>query len=292
MPLTPEELFHFDITGFLVRPGILDADEVAVLRDQVERIYQRPETLTPQQRELPGGAASILIDHPAVVDVLAHLLGPDVRMEASEPMRRTRGQSFYRGFHRGSPYQADPIFGYRVEAGRVFMATIRVMIELTEIRRGDGATAFVAGSHKSNFPLPQRYRTPNACLDDDLVVGYECPPGSAVFFTEGVAHTGLAWQRDEPRIAILNTYSNPAVCYHRSEFSEVVLDGLPAAKLAYFRPVWWLDQNVDPPRTNTADEFRSRPEPLLTRDDGGERPGDIRLRRQSVDPGAGRGEVA
>jgi Phytanoyl-CoA dioxygenase (PhyH) len=285
MSLTPEELFHFDTAGFLVRPAVLDTDQVAALRDQIERIYLRPDTLAPEERELPGGAASLLIDHPAILDVLETLLGADVRMETSEPMLRTKGQSFYRGFHRGSPYQADPIFGYRVEAGRVFLATIRVIVELTEVRPGDGATAFVIGSHKANFPLPDSYKTAGVRPGGDLVTGYACPAGSVVFFTEGVAHTGLTWRRDEPRIAVLNTYSNPAFCYHRPEFSRAVLDGLPPAKRAYFRPVWWLDQGSDPPRRNTAGEYLARPEPPLARAGDGAEPADIRLRRQSVAQG-------
>jgi hypothetical protein len=280
MGLTAEELFHLDTAGFLVRPGILAADEVAALRDQVERIYLRPHTLAAQERELPGGAASLLIDHPAIVDVLDRVLGPDCRMETSEPMRRARNEAFYRGFHRGSRYQADPIFGYRVEADRIFLATIRVMIELTDIGPEDGATSFVIGSHKANFPLPDRYRTPGVQPDTDLVTSYSCPAGSAVFFTEGLAHTGLAWQRDEPRLAILNTYSHPAVCYHRPAFSPVVIDSLPPARQAYFRPVWWLDQDTEPLRLNTAGEYVARPEPPLTRG-GGPQP-EIRFRRQGV----------
>jgi ectoine hydroxylase-related dioxygenase (phytanoyl-CoA dioxygenase family) len=284
MPLTPEETFHFDVAGFLVRPAVLTADEVARLRDQVERIYFQPDTLPPQARQLPGGPASMLIDHPAIVDAVEALVGPNLRMETSEPMWRKKGEAFYRPFHRGSPYQSDPIFGYRAEAGRMFLAMVRVIVELTEVRRGMGGTSFIVGSHKANFPLPEQYRVPGVRPDGDLVVDYECPPGSVVIFTEGVAHTGLVWQDDEPRIAIFNTYSNPAVRYHRPSFSPEVLAALPPEKRAYFRPVWYMDQDADPPRFNTMDEFLRVPEPLSGQENGGGLPADLRLRRQSVKP--------
>ncbi len=39
MTMTDEERFRFDLTGYLVRPAILSAEEVAAIVDQVERIH-------------------------------------------------------------------------------------------------------------------------------------------------------------------------------------------------------------------------------------------------------------
>eukprot|EP01046_Picozoa_sp_COSAG06_P037560 COSAG06_NODE_4252_length_4429_cov_5.719169_6_plen_77_part_00 len=46
-------------------------------------------------------------------------------------------------------------------------------------------------------------------------VSYDCPPGSAVFFTENVCHAGPVWKRDDPRVAILFAYSHLATHWHR-----------------------------------------------------------------------------
>ena len=44
MSLTDEERFRFDLTGFLVRPAILTADEVKDIREQIYLIKHNPES--------------------------------------------------------------------------------------------------------------------------------------------------------------------------------------------------------------------------------------------------------
>ena len=34
-------------------------------------------------------------------------------------------------------------------------------------------------------------------------MNYECPAGSAIFFTENLCHAGPVWQRNTPRVAVL-----------------------------------------------------------------------------------------
>ena len=54
--MTDEEKFRFDLSGFLVRPAILERDEVEAIVDQIERIHHNPESLPPEQRAVPGGS--------------------------------------------------------------------------------------------------------------------------------------------------------------------------------------------------------------------------------------------
>ena len=45
--MTDEEKFRFDLSGFLVRPAILERDEVkAAIVEQIERIHQRTRVFT------------------------------------------------------------------------------------------------------------------------------------------------------------------------------------------------------------------------------------------------------
>ena len=81
--MTDEEKFRFDLTGFLVRPAIITKDEVGEIVDQLDRIRHNPESLPPEHRAVPGGASSLLIDHPKVIDVLHQIIGPDIRMEST-----------------------------------------------------------------------------------------------------------------------------------------------------------------------------------------------------------------
>lgn len=100
MVMTEEERFRFDLTGFLVRPSVLSADEVAALREQVDRVFDDWKGLPPEQR-LPAGAW--LIDHPQVRDVLHEVVGPDIRLEGMLPVRRARGNGGNRPLHQGGP---------------------------------------------------------------------------------------------------------------------------------------------------------------------------------------------
>ena len=55
-PMTDEEKFRFDLTGFLVRPAILERDEVDAIVDQIDRIHHDKESLPPEHRAVPGGS--------------------------------------------------------------------------------------------------------------------------------------------------------------------------------------------------------------------------------------------
>ena len=114
MAMTEEERFRFDLTGFLVRPAVLTADEVAAIIDQIDRIKHDPQSLPPEQRDVPGGPSSVLIDHPRVIDVLHEVIGPDIRLENCSCVWRKKGEE-HGGLHGGGPQQADPIFGHSLQ---------------------------------------------------------------------------------------------------------------------------------------------------------------------------------
>ena len=156
MAMTEEERFRFDLTGFLVRPAILEPVEVAAIVDQIDRIKHDPESLPPEHRDVPGGPASVLIDHPQVVDVIREVIGPDIRLEGCSCVWRKKGRGEHGGLHGGGPGQADPIFGYRVKNGRIHAGMVRVIFELTDIALEDQSTHFLIGSHKSEFPIHGR----------------------------------------------------------------------------------------------------------------------------------------
>ena len=169
LPMTDEEKFKFDLCGFLVRPAVLTASEVGAIREQVDRIKHDPESLPPAHRSVPGGASSVLLDHPAVLGVLHEVIGPDLRVESVGAVWREQGQR-HAGVHGGhlnggdtvgdtrglnDATPIDPIFGYRVAHGRIHAGMVRVIFELQDVAVEDGATKFMSGSHKRNvIPSP------------------------------------------------------------------------------------------------------------------------------------------
>ncbi len=259
MSMTDEERFRFDLAGFLVRPAILDPDEVAAIVDQIDRIKHDPESLPPEHRDVPGGPASVLIDHPEVIDVLHEVIGSEIRLESCNCVWRRRGEE-HGPLHSGGPKQADPIFGYRVKNGRIHAGMVRVIFELTDIAMEDQSTHFLIGSHKSEFDIHPDHLSLDNGKRSPFLTTYSCPAGSAVFFTENLCHSGPVWQRDTPRITVLHAYSHLATHWHRLKISPVVMQSLPRGKQAYFREPWIADFRTRPATHNTVDRFISNAE--------------------------------
>ena len=260
MAMTDEERFRFDLSGFLVRPGILTSQEVTDIRHQIDQIKHNPEALPPEHRAVPGGPSSILIDHPQVIDVLHEIIGPDIRLENCNCVWRKKGEA-HGELHGGGPSQIDPIFGYRFQNGRIHAGMVRVIFEFTEIKEGDQATHFLAGSHKSNLPMHPDHLSLEPGKRSPFLMSYACPAGSAVFFTENVCHAGPTWNKDEPRVAVLNAYAHLATHWHRLHTPPAVLAGLPREKQAYFRETWIADFRTSPATHNTIERFVSGDEP-------------------------------
>ena len=265
MAMTESERFHFDLAGFVVRPAILAADEIEAIFDQIDRIKHDPDSLPPAHRAVPGGPSSVLIDHPRVVDVLHDIIGREIRLESSGSVWRSKGEA-HGDLHGGGPQQGDPIFGYRVNNGRIHAGMVRVVFELTDVAKDDGGTHFIAGSHKSNFPMHPDHMSLEPGKRSPFLTTYECPAGSAIFFTENVCHAGPEWRRDTPRVAVLNAYAHLATHWHRLTLPAEVLESLPREKQAYFRPPWIADFRTKPATHNTIERFVQNDEEMVSVD--------------------------
>ena len=265
MAMTESERFHFDLAGFVVRPAILAADEIEAIVDQIDRIKHDPDSLPPAHRAVPGGPSSVLIDHPRVVDVLHDIIGPEIRLESSGSVWRSKGEA-HGDLHGGGPQQGDPIFGYRVSNGRIHAGMVRVVFELTDVAKDDGGTHFIAGSHKSNFPMHPDHMSLEPGKRSPFLTTYECPAGSAIFFTENLCHAGPEWRRDTPRVAVLNAYAHLATHWHRLTLPAEVLESLPREKQAYFRPPWIADFRTRPATHNTIERFVQNDEQMVSVD--------------------------
>lgn len=255
--MTDLERYEFDLNGFFIRPSILTADEIAAVTEQVRLIGTEPSALPPEHRVVPSGPSEFLLDHPRVIDVPQEVINPALRMEGAFSVYRHAGQG-EQTLHSGSNgSQADPLMGYRYENGRIHAGSVRVVFELTDVEEGDGATAFVPGSHKSNLGPPGGFGAPSSELSRRFARSYSCPAGSAIFFTEALVHGGQEWRRPTPRIAILNLYSHVAINFTRFPMPPEVLAAMPKERQAWFRPVWYADFRSTPgtTRTNTIEEW-------------------------------------
>jgi hypothetical protein len=242
MAMTDLEKFTFDLAGYFVRPSIIGPAEVAAIREQIEKSALDPESLPPEHRHAPGGAASLLLDHPRIVDVLHETLGANLRCDTTFFIHRKQGDSFSdAAIHRGAWSQIDPVFGYRVHNGRIHAGEINVVVELTDVGEDDGGTGFIVGSHKANFPLPKELASSEPGARSEFYKSYSCPAGSAIFFNENLLHAGPRWRRATPRVAMLSTYLPVGICFHRPDVRREVIAALPREQQAWFREPWTHD---------------------------------------------------
>ncbi len=70
-------------------------------------------------------------------------------------------------------------------------------------------------SHKSDFHVPEEYRAELWALEgpSSLVKTVATPKGSAVVFTECLAHGAASWQEEEPRYSLFFKYNDRAATY-------------------------------------------------------------------------------
>ena len=71
-------------------------------------------------------------------------------MWRSKGEREESGQ----GWHNGGPRSTDPIMGYRYHDGIIHAGMIRVVVELGEVKLGDGATHFIPGTVRTHPYTP------------------------------------------------------------------------------------------------------------------------------------------
>ena len=230
----------FDLKGYLVKPAVLNKDEVKTLKEFVLRQKNNPESLPVHERQLPGGAFAPLIDHPEVMKVLLEVIDPDInkiRLENVFLSYRKQGEGEWKPHAGGRT--TNPNYAYNFNDGRIYAGMTRVVWELNEVIEGRGGTCFIPGSHKANYNIRTN---PVATIDDrnsGLWSSYSCPPGSLIIFSEAVRHSADFWQNpDNPRVAIFCAYNHINVRHHKPSIAPEVIEGLSPKHQRFFKEVY------------------------------------------------------
>ena len=161
----------------------------------------RQEGMIFEQLYEAGPVWEKLIDHPAWFNKVAHFVGSDDPEnfdnhhgllfidECFGTIRRKGGaQRMHSGGHVGTIRTQ-----YRYHAGKFHCGQIVILMALTDIGPGDGATMVVPGSHKSNLRHPQT--VPIEMRGEDISIdgvagAIEChlKTGDALLFVDAIAH--------------------------------------------------------------------------------------------------------
>lgn len=241
-PLTDAERYHLDVTGYVVRHGVLSGPQLAVLHAAIDALAlpEPDDTIGRQRFSGHLGRAQCfrdLIDHPAVLEIVLELCGPLVRLDHAYGIVMAPGTSGL-GLHGGgTPF--DPAQYYEVKGGRIHCGLVAVQWMLVDHPVGSGGFRCVPGSHKASF-------APVGGALAELEVDVSMAAGDVVVFTEALTHGTSPWQGPEQRRTLLYKYSpGPSSWARDPAVGAEVLDQLTERQrrlcqppsVAYHQPV-------------------------------------------------------
>ena len=177
--LTPEQVKQFDEEGFVVVPDLVDADTLAEVRDDLDRLEAEVDAFL-QTREdgrfsiTETGALTIAIHavtrsekakalsaHPAILGLCADLIGPDVRLYWDQAVYKKTEKP------RRVPWHQDN--GYTYVEPQEYLT---VWLALTDATEENGCPEVAPGAHRHGTLL-HHYIDPLGweCLEEGTPVG-------------------------------------------------------------------------------------------------------------------------
>ena len=248
--MTATQKYLFDLQGFLIVEDVLSDQECELAKRKI-RERMEPLEKTPDGYDArgtwhrasglvnAGEPFTTLIDHPKLVSVLTEIIGPKLRLEGNYSFVRSKGCPHFEmhGGHRGGRVN----FRYFVQGDQIFTGLTVVSFTLQDIAEQDGGFACIPGSHKSDFHVPREDHKRLFAIDGPLVRNIAAPKGSAIIFTETLAHGAASWQGDEPRYGVFYKYNDRAATYGYRPYrlpSKETLAKLTPEQRVFFNGAW------------------------------------------------------
>lgn len=207
--------FFFDLRGYLLLKGSLSKRDVADINAAIDALlpmqpgewngyvhghsYGDDEGLNLQQIYEGGEPFERLIDHPSWIDKVKTFVGGAGTFDyhhgplfIDECFASIRGPGQAIGLHSGA-HERTKRTQFRYHDGEFHCGQINVLMALTDIGEGDGATMVIPGSHKSNFSHPdlEKYQMRSDEPYVDKVEGaieIHMDAGDAILFVDCIAH--------------------------------------------------------------------------------------------------------
>lgn len=253
MPTTtaPLDDYEFDLRGFLLIRSALTPQEVEFLNDAYDRIppLSNGEWYGNAQRRdytaaTSGGAGfelhnvldcgdptfDVLIDHPSWVHHASRYAGEHGTyvqgVMIDEHIATSRGSGGHHPVHSGG-HDASVRTQYSYHNGRFRCGQINVLVTLSDIGPGDGATMLVPGSHKSNFEHPLAGDCARGDRMDALphAIEVHASAGDALMFVDSCMHGGSTRVNPGDRRVIILRYGPP---WARTRFGYTLSEDLLA----------------------------------------------------------------
>lgn len=233
--MNDDEKYLFDLNGYLVVEGALTPEEVARANEAIDRHAAQIRRRTAEE-SLAGGSAGLarafgrgelgglvewpepwclpfraMLAHPRLVPYLNALLGPGFRVDHMMCLITMERGAEGHVMHGSSGPGWDPNQYYVVREGRMHNGLTVAAFQLADINPGDGGLAVIPGSHKSNFPCPEKMRRLEQYREH--VRQITCKAGDLILFTEAVTHGTLPWTAGHQRRSLLTRYTAGNMAY-------------------------------------------------------------------------------
>lgn len=218
-PVAPTAMddYLFDLRGYLVLEGAVDAGHVAELNGVLDaippiapgewhgyvhrQVHQEMNGVNYQQIYEGGEPFERLIDHPSWIARVRRFVGGQDTFDYNhgdlfidENFANLRGPGQAISLHSGG-HQRTKRTQFRYHDGKFHCGQINILLALTDIGPGDGATMVIPGSHKSNFRHP-RFETSRYGHDPadgtEGAIEVHLKAGDAILFVDAIAHGSAA----------------------------------------------------------------------------------------------------
>ena len=244
---TPDEIYAFQTSGYLVIPGFLAPDHVSLLTERLERVMERRRRLAEALAPTNGGADvdgpntrifHILEDDPALLDLIDYApLMPYLHAFLIRNPHFHASDAIWEVGASDRPPQWHPDGGYLRVLGRPTpLMQLKVGYYLSDMREpGRGNLTLVPGSHRSAAePSPEQQAGYDTMPGAVQVCG---PPGTAFMFHNAVWHTrGPSIDPDASRIMLYYAYEHGFMVANPEHwsYSKAFYAGLSPERRALF----------------------------------------------------------
>jgi hypothetical protein len=262
-----EDLFFFDLNGFLHLRGVLTPDEVKAANAAIDaHAGAAKERQSADLRNAKVGTPLAadrgrvdlagmlgwkkphcdifrkLLAHERLVPYLVALCGKGYRMDHLPfAIMQGKGSEGF-GLH-GGPLTGtggfNPALQYRCEKGEIYNSLLAMSVQLSDHKAGDGGFCVVRGSHKMNFPLPDDFRNGMGDMVAEHLYQPATSAGDVIFFSEATVHGALPWKGDHERRIALYRFAPSMIAYGRTYspgWPAEYLEGCTPAERAVLEP--------------------------------------------------------
>ncbi len=226
-PLTPEQIDGFQADGFVVVPGLFDADEVAEIAAWSQEVHDWPETpgahmmYFEESRTRPGQRILNRIENVLPYHDRFRILAVGPKMQGAcgqlfgEPAVLFKDKINFKmpgagGFEAHQDVQA----GWARYAG----LHITALITIDRTTRDNGCLEMAKGHHRIGLIGSEWTPLTEEDLGNVEFVPIESEPGDAVFFDSFAPHRSAPNLTDSPRRVLYYTYNRASEGDHLAQY--------------------------------------------------------------------------